>query len=59
MIDKQKKDKPEIRYVPYENYVSRILAAFHERLGLIERHLDVIKERITFDYKDVKKKNNG
>ncbi len=54
----KKKEEPtitQIQYVPYENYISRILTEMNKKIDLIEKRLDVIKERITFDYKDIKK----
>jgi len=40
-----------VQYVPYEEYLSKILVAMNNRLEKMERHLDVIKERLTFEAK--------
>jgi len=54
--DKSKKDEPmKIQYVPYENYITRVLMELHKKFEKMAADMDIIKERITFDYKDYKK----
>lgn len=56
--DKHKNKTEEvtkIQYVPYENYITRILMELHKKFEKMAADMDIIKERITFDYKDDKK----
>ena len=54
----KKKEEVQIQYVPYENFITRVLVNIQAQLNKIERAQDVIKERITFEAKE-KDKTNG
>ena len=48
---KDKPKEPEVKYVPYEQFNMRVLIALNDKLDKLAKDMDIIKERITFDYK--------